>query len=432
MQFKWDQSLVTKEEIEKLFKDTTGYVKHLQEVSQKEGYEDPESSLALPLDEKLYQEIISLKEKFKTPNLKYILDIGIGGSNLGTKAVYDSLFGFFDVYEPNRFPKMIFLDTTDGEALSKILALLENLSLDEIAIDVISKSGGTTETTANFEIIFDAMTKRFPNAKDRFLVTTDFESKLWKSAKEFGIATLSLPKTVGGRYSVLSSVGLFPLALAGVDIKALREGALQSERLALSESLEGNYSFISAAVLLFSLQKGFSINDNFFFHPELESLGKWYRQLMGESIGKEENIKGEKKNIGITPTVSIGSTDLHSVGQLYLGGPKDKITTFISANSSNTINLPKLYFKGLVDSIEGKSSKDIMKAILEGIKIAYGKKHLPFMEIILGEIDERSLGEFLQFKMIEMMYLGKLLGVNAFDQPNVEDYKVETKKILTG
>jgi glucose-6-phosphate isomerase len=154
---------------------------------------------------------------------------------------------------------------------------------------------------------------------------------------------------------------------------------------------------------------------------------------MGESIGKEKDTKGNKVNSGITPTVSTGSTDLHSMAQLYIGGPKDKVTTFVYANTNNDILVPEdQLMQGLVEGIQNKPAKQIMNAILEGTKIAYKNVEHPYMEILLDDLNEYSLGEFLQFKMIEMMYLGKLLNVNTFDQPNVEDYKKETKKILLG
>ena len=272
------------------------------------------------------------------------------------------------------------------------------------------------------------LTERFGTATDRFVAITDESSRLWDEAIAQSIAVLPIPATVGGRYSVLSAVGLFPLATVGIDVVQLLQGA----RELLDHCLEEHsYAAESAAVLALQLKQGFAINDNFLFHPELESLGRWYRQLMGESIGKEHDVRGEVVHTGITPTVSLGSTDLHSVGQLYLGGPKDKLTTFVSALPSGGLGLPQeRLFPQLLPMLNGKTAEDIMHAILEGTKIAYQKAGLPYMEVVLDAIDERSLGAFLQFKMLEMMYLGTLLNVNSFDQPNVEAYKIETKRLL--
>jgi glucose-6-phosphate isomerase len=170
----------------------------------------------------------------------------------------------------------------------------------------------------------------------------------------------------------------------------------------------------------------------FLFANDLESLGKWCRQLMAESLGKEFNRKGKTANVGITPDVSIGSTDLHSMAQLYLGGPHDKFTVFLSVENSNShISVPRLKgYSNLVYGIQGKSLESIMGAIFEGTKGAFRKGKRPFMEIKLPGKSEYALGQFLQFKMIETIYLGFLLGVNPFDQPNVESYKEETRRIL--
>ena len=164
----------------------------------------------------------------------------------------------------------------------------------------------------------------------------------------------------------------------------------------------------------------------------MESVGKWYRQLTGESIGKRENLDGEEAHEGITPIVSIGSTDLHSMAQLFYGGPHDKLTTLVYAKQSPAeVKVPQdLVFPGLVDDITGKSYKEIMQAIYGGVKKAYEKNGLPYMEILFPEISEYTVGQFLQFKMCEMMYLAQLLNVNAFNQPAVEDYKSETRELL--
>lgn len=427
MKFSYDFSLVTKEQIETLSAPLLPYIDRLQLVADSRHYDTNESSINLPFDEQMLQEVKDLKEKKVSDKLKYIIDIGIGGSNLGTKAIYDARFGSFDLLQPKRFPKMIFADTNDPEYLANLSKFLKTEINDpeEILICAISKSGSTTETVANFEIIQNVLSEKFGNITDRIVAITDFESNFWKKAQEKDISTLAIPKTTGGRYSVMSPVGLFPLLAAGIDVKAIRSGARNQRDLALSRNILQNPAALSAIVLYYHYKNDVRINDNFIFSPALESLGKWYRQLMGESAGKDGQ--------GITPTVSIGSTDLHSMGQLYLGGPKDKIATFVYAKSSEIVSVPDtLFLQSLVENINGKPTQFIMEAALKGAKIAYAKKKLPFMEVLLGDISAKSIGEFMQFKMIEMMFLGKLMGVDPFDQPNVEDYKVEMRRILNG
>lgn len=427
-----DSSGLTQDEITSTAQQLSDYIKYLQSIHSSLTYEAPESSINLPSDTDLLKDVYKLRQEKVSSNLKYVIDIGIGGSNLGTKAVYDAMFGFNDLIEPDRFPKIVFVDTCDGQYLSTIQKFLNKIDdPKQVLINVISKSGTTTETIFNLEIVVQALKDKFPDIHSRVVVTTDANSQLWQMAQERRISLLEIPKNVGGRYSVFSAVGLFPLSLVGVDIQNLRDGATGILSSCLEEDILKNPAVLSAVVLYLNSISGKLINDNFFFHPQLESLGKWYRQLMGESIGKEKDLQGDTVHVGITPTVSIGSTDLHSVGQLYLGGPKDKLTTFISAENGEDVAVGrKLYCEGLGQNLEGKSANQVMNAILEGVKIAYFKKGLPFTQIILSDLQERSLGEFLQFKMVEMMYLGKLFNINTFAQPNVEDYKIETKQIL--
>lgn len=410
-----------------------GYSLHLQEYAQHGGYGEVEASLNLSVDEELLNTVRTVWAEKNTKNIKYIIDIGIGGSNLGTKAVYDAVYGYFDLLETERTPKMIFADTNDPEFITKLAQFIEKVdaTAENFLINIISKSGGTTETIANFEIIRDAFEKRFGSIKERLIVTTDEGSKLHIMAQEQGITSLTIPKLVGGRYSILSVVGLFPLLAAGIDIEQLRKGAQDMRRMCIDLNVETNPAILSAAILYMHAKQGKNINDNFFFEPELESAGKWYRQLMGESIGKEHDINGNVVFNGITPTVSIGSTDLHSMGQLYLGGPKDKITTFITAvHHENESIVPATQMFPLVENIAGKTTSEIMHAIAEGTKAAYQQQKQPYMELVFEKINAYELGQFLQFKMIEMMYLGKLMQVNPFDQPHVELYKVVTKQIL--
>jgi len=436
MQFKYQESsLLEQDLINKTASNLENYVETLHKVVEADNYNADESSINLPADENLFEEVMKLRNEKATSELKYIIDIGIGGSNLGTKAIYDALFGFFDLLEPDRFPKIIFADTTNPETLEKINTLLNTQlrSSDEVLINIISKSGGTSETISNAEIILKSLKEKFPDIHSRVVATTDEGSNLWHKADELNFAKLALPKTVGGRFSVFSAVGLFPLACCGIDIQKLRAGALRARQQSLALEVSENPALLSASVLYLQSQNGKNVNDNFFFNQELESVGKWYRQLMGESIGKEKDLKNKVVHTGITPTVSVGSTDLHSMAQLYIGGPKDKVTTFVYARTeAEAVNPDEMILSGLVEGIAGKSARQIMNAILEGTKKAYTNVEHPFMEVVLDEVTEYTIGEFLQFKMIEMMYLGKLFNVNTFDQPNVEDYKKETKKILNG
>jgi glucose-6-phosphate isomerase len=429
-----DTALFSKEEIEKTKKNLKLYLNHLNKVVQDGGYEEPEASLNLSSDIDLLKTVENLVQKKRTENLKYIFVVGIGGSNLGTKAVYEVIFGNLSLAK-KEYPKMIFLDTNNPKILFDIMDVIKNdvKEKNELLINVISKSGTTTETIANFEVLYAFCKEKFGCLEDRVVVTTDKNSRLWDAALKREYSVLEIPKNIGGRYSVLSAVGLFPLALCGINVSELTVGAKNMRDICLEFS-EENPALSSAVLIFLHYKNGKNINNNFFFHSELESIGKWYRQLMGESIGKEKDKDGKVANIGITPTTAIGSTDLHSMAQLYLGGPKDKFTAFVSIdfeNSDSGIRVPEeLEGENLVSGISGKDFNHIMNAIQLGVKTAYQKNDRPYSEVIIKDLKEDSLGRFLQFKMLEMMFLAELLNVNAFDQPNVEDYKKETRKLL--
>ncbi len=415
-------------------KELREYISSMIKVKEGGRYDDSESSINLPFDENLKKSLLARIKEEKNPELKYVVVVGIGGSNLGTMALYQALRGM-DVFMHDKDPKIIFIDTVSPPLITKTLDFLNNqiTKPEEILVNMISKSGETTETVANFEIVYDALKKKFGDkAHDRLVFTTDKGSKLWNIAESKNLKLLEIPRKVGGRYSVLTASGIFPLGLANFDVEGFWAGASEMATRCLNYETYENPALVSAIISANHYGKGIIINNNFYFNPELKSVGKWYTQLMSESIGREHNLKGEKVNIGITPVVSIGSTDLHSMAQLYLGGRKDKLTQFVYASQRD--NAPKvpadLFMPGLVEDIGGKSVSEIMDAIFYGIKIAYIKNSLPFSEIVLRQISENTLGQYMQFKMMEMMYLARLLGVNAFDQPKVEDYKRETREIL--
>src|SRR3989344_482754 len=410
------------------------YLGLVNKVMESGRYDEPESSINLSFDEGFKKSLLERVKEEKNPGLKYIVVVGIGGSNLGTMALYQALRGM-DVFMHDKDPKIIFIDTVSPPLIAKAIGFLNNQinSPEEIIVNMISKSGETTETVVNFEIVYETLKNKFGDkAHDRLVFTTDKGSKLWNIAESKNLKLLEIPQKVGGRYSVFSASGLFPLGLANFDIEGFWEGAAEMTKRCLRYETYENPALVSAVIAAHHYKNGIIINNNFFFNPELKSVGKWYTQLMSESIGREYNLKGERVNVGITPVVSIGSTDLHSMAQLYLGGRKDKLTQFIYASQKD--NAPKvpteLFMPGLVDDIGGKSVADIMDAIFYGIKIAYIKNNLPFTEIVMHKISEDTLGQYMQLKMMEMMFLARLLGVNAFDQPKVEDYKRETREIL--
>ncbi len=390
------------------------------------------ASLYLPSDKALHDRVnkmVAEKQKLK-PTVLVVL--GIGGSNLGTLAVYQALAGIWANNIPGAI-KVYYADTIAPDYTAQLLSVVEQelVAGNTVILNIVSKSGTTTETVINFELFLDLLKKYRPkDYASCVVVTTDQGSKLWNLAERHNFSCLAVPKLVGGRYSVLSAVGLFPLALLGIDISSLCAGAqdMRDSCLIGPQSVAA----ISAAIALLQYNDGHIINDFFVFPAELAGMGQWYRQLMGESLGKQHDVQGQDVFVGPTPTVSVGSTDLHSVGQLYLGGPYDKYTTFLSVESyHSTVKIGNaIAVNELVPDLQGKSVAQVVRAIEQGVQLAYTTSQRPFSSIVLPQKNAYYCGQLLQWKMLEIIYMGALLEVNPFDQPQVELYKQETRKIL--
>jgi glucose-6-phosphate isomerase len=404
--------------------------KAISNHSRGEGnYDFPESIFHLPYDERLFDDVRQTAESLWNTRLKFVVVVGIGGAYLGTKAIYDALVET-SYAETRKGPRIIFLDTISGQLLANVRNLLDTevKESEELVINLVSKSGTTSETIANFELLREWLLPRFPDIDNRIVITTESGGKLWELSERLKIRRIDHRK-VGGRFSVLSPVGLLPLLLVGVNIEQMRKGAREQ----LEHSLNKDNSALRAAQsIAASRTRGISIIDFFFFNPELESFGKWCRQLYAESLGKEIDRSGRTVRAGMTPTVSIGSTDLHSMAQLYLGGPKDKFTLFLYSQISTHEKVsPESPFASLVPSIADKSPEQIMSAIYGGTIGAYKKHKLPFGEIHAFDISAYSLGALTIWHMLVVLYLSRAWNVDPFDQPNVEDYKQITKEILS-
>ncbi len=431
-----DTVLLQDSEIESVASSLSDYLGTLKEVAGKTIYDVPESFLSLPDDKELFQKSEEVAGIFANLSLKYIIVAGIGGSNLGAAAIYDALYPKFDGFL-SKHPKLLFSDTNNPREMELLKKIIEENVHEpkEIVLNIITKSGTTVETIANAMVLFETLSLKFgeQDAIARTVVTTDEESSLWKIALEKGIQVLPVPKKIGGRYSVFSPVGIFPLSLAGINVAEFLSGAGSVRDSFLSADLNENPALLSSSVDFLVHQKGLSIYNSFFFNSELESVGKWGRQLFAESLGKKNDKEGKTVYSGMTPVVSVGTTDLHSMVQLYLGGPKDKFTNFIHTDGTEIgrVTVPvHSIFDPLVSVISGKDFQKLMSSNLGGTMEAYKENSLPFVETILPGMNERSLGQYCLLKMIETVLLGKLWNINPFDQPEVESYKKIARELL--
>jgi len=294
--------------------------------SRTSGYESQYAMVNVPFDVQRLKKIKAIIHAKKELNPSMLIVIGIGGSNLGTMAAAQGL-----QVHGQGIP-LYYADTIDPDMLAPLLELTETTLKKghQVLINIVSKSGKTAETLINASFFIELLTRYRPRDYANYVVvTTEKGDELWDLATMHNFTAIDVPKNIGGRFSVLSGVGLFPLAFAGVDVDQLIAGAQQMTENCLPQD-EKNYAAMSAAILFDSYQKGFIIHDFFPFSLDMKSLGLWYRQLLAESIGKEYARDGSRVNVGITPTVSVGSTDLHSLVQLHLGGPRNTITTFVT------------------------------------------------------------------------------------------------------
>lgn len=353
--------------------------------------------------------------------------IGIGGSDLGTLAIYEAIFG----RDGNTPKRLLAMDTTDALHAQYVLGEVQTrLELGEkIACAVISKSGSTIETIANASTVIDLL-MRFGIPSQYVVCITDANSALASHALHHGYSCLTFPSLVGGRYSVLSAVGAFPLVFLGVNVTALRLGAKKAIQAFIDAPEDHPAPALATTLANFSQGKSVAVVDTFSCFRHGESLGRWYRQLLGESLGKAITRSGKTNTAAFVPTVSIGSTDLHSMGQLYLSPLEGILHVVLSTADVPEVPVPNTFGDPLGTLVNGRSFGVITDSIVQGFCGALLSKNKPFVQVHFDTLDELSLGEYLATRMLEVMLLAAMLDINAFDQPNVEDYKIITKKVL--
>lgn len=348
---------------------------------------------------------------------EYVVAIGIGGSYLGAKAVIEALSDSFAAYKPANSARVIFAGQNIGEDYTHELVSL--LKGKKFGIIVISKSGTTTEPAIAFRILKEMLEaqegKEF--ASKHIVAVTDAKRGALRSlATEEGYATYVIEDNVGGRFSVLTPVGLLPIAVAGFDIRALLDGAKAMEAAtAAADDNNPAYLYAKTRNALYAEGKKTEILVN--YNPKLHYLGEWWKQLYGESEGKEHK--------GIFPAAVDNSTDLHSMGQWIQEGERTIFETVISvAEQQHEMVIPSddANLDGL-NYIAGKRIDEVNKMAELGTVIAHVDGGVPNIHITLGSLTERCLGEIIYFFEKACGISGYILGVNPFNQPGVEAYK---------
>lgn len=350
-----------------------------------------------------------------------VIAIGIGGSYLGAKAVLEALSGSFDSLTAPRKgvnPRVVFAGQNISEDYT--WELMEAVKNYDIATIVISKSGTTTEPAIAFRIIRDQIEKRYgkEGAARRIVAVTD-ESKgaLRKLADTEGYKTFVIPDNVGGRYSVLTPVGLLPLAVAGVDVRALVAGAAEMEKLTASASFDENPAMQYAAARTALYRAGKKIEILASYEPKLQNIGEWWKQLYGESEGKDGK--------GIFPASVTLTADLHSMGQYIQEGERTLFETVIRIGEparTFKIEADKENLDGL-NFLAGKRIGEVNGMAVLGTMLAHVDGGVPNIAIELPRVDAHTVGALLYMFEKACGISGYALGVNPFDQPGVEAYK---------
>lgn len=350
-------------------------------------------------------------------NCEVVVAIGIGGSYLGAKAVIEALSDSFAAYRQGGAPKVLFAGQNIGE--DYLYELQDFLKGKKFGIIVISKSGTTTEPAIAFRVLKEQLESELGKAEasKRIIAITDAKrGALRQLATEEGYKTFVIEDNVGGRFSVLTPVGLLPIAVAGFDIKALMAGAVEMEN-ATKEASESNPSFLYAITrnALYNAGKKIEIMVN--YNPKLHYFGEWWKQLYGESEGKDHK--------GIFPAAVDNSSDLHSMGQWIQDGERIIFETVLSVEEQkHTLTIPsdEANLDGL-NYIAGKRVDQVNKMAELGTRIAHVDGGVPNMLVTIPALEERYLGQLIYFFEKACGISGYILDVNPFNQPGVEDYK---------
>ena len=356
-----------------------------------------------------------------------VVVVGIGGSALGAAALRDGLLGPWwnelDADARGGAPRLHVLDNPDPDSAE---ALLGRLDLARTVFNVVSKSGSTAETLALFLIARARMRKALGarRARDRIVVTTDARwGALRELAEEEGLASLPVPRSVGGRFSVLSPVGMLPAALAGIDVEAVLAGAAAMADRCAGPDLATNPAGILATLLHAADSDGGARIQVFMpYADRLRGFAYWVRQLWAESLGKAVGTDGAPAGTGPTPLTAFGAADQHSVLQLLMEGPRDKVVVFFGrARPAREVTIPQAFAeKPAFSYLGGHTLHGLLdrerRATAEALRRA-GRMN---MTVAVDRIDARALGGLLMLFQIAVVHAGALYGVNPLDQPGVE------------
>jgi len=390
----------------------------------------------LPYEKKRVGEVkaIAAAAKGKFENF---IGLGIGGSALGNLCLHSALNHFhhneLSAKQRKGLPRVYVPDNVDPDRMN---ALFDIVNLKKTCVNVVTKSGNTAETMSQFMVIVDKLSKAVgrKNLPKHLIVTTDREKGNLKDiARELGLMTLEVPDGVGGRFSVLTPVGLLSAAFSGIDIDELLAGAAAMDKRCLSPDPAKNPAMLFAGLTyLATEEQGKNIHVMMPYSNRLYLLADWFRQLWAESLGKRVNRKGKVVNCGPTPVKALGATDQHSQVQLYVEGPYDKLTCFLRVeNFERDLAIPRLFKdKDGIAYLGGQSFGALLNAEQAATEVALTQNQRSNMCLKVPAVNAFTMGQLIYLLEAATAYAGELYNIDAFDQPGVEAGKNATYALM--
>jgi len=447
---KWRESMRVRLDYNKMTADfLTGEDAITKE--QLSSYQDKVREAAVSMDEKrkaglmkwrelpynqqnVVQEILTTAKDISEQYDDFVL-LGIGGSALGPLAVNQALNHIYynDLPKSKRGgkPRFFVVDNIDPERMS---ALFDIIDVRKTLFNVVTKSGSTSETMAQFLLVHDMLKRHVGNDYAKQIVATTDEQKgsLIKIAREEGYKTFFVPDGVGGRFSQLCPVGLLPAAVCGIDIEEMLAGAAYMDELCSTHDVYANPAYMGGLLQYIAMTSGKNITVMMPYADSLKLMADWYAQLWAESLGKKYSLDGQVVHTGQTPVRALGVTDQHSQVQLYTEGPFDKVITFLTVDEyRNKLEIPK-GFESLPDVafLGGQTFDDLIKAEQNATEYALLKAGRLNMAIRFPKVNAFTVGQFMYLLEVQTAFEGELLNINAFDQPGVEEGKEATYALM--
>jgi len=418
-------------QLDQLARQTTPVIANLNSLRKagKERYRD------LPFNQETPKKVKDLAAHLRD-GCENLVVLGIGGSALGNIALQTALNPYlYNLDDRQRKgPRLFVLDNVDPVQFASFLDWIGD-KLGKTVFNVISKSGRTSETAAQLLIVRQMLLDRLgpKGFKDRTVATTDAkEGTLRAIVNESGLRSLEVPEGVGGRFSVLSAVGLFSAAMCGIDIDGLLAGARDMDAKVGSEDFFKNPAAVNAAIHCHYYQRGKTISVMMPYSYALKDLSDWYRQLWAESLGKAKDLQGHDVYVGPTPIKALGTTDQHSQVQLYREGPNNKLYTFLEVKSfDRDVQIgPTLDSAPDLGFLAGRTLGELLNAEKKATEYALLVNQRPCLAVVFDRVNAYTVGQFITLFEVTTSLAGALFNINTYDQPAVELVKDATFALM--